>query len=177
VTTSDAELAGRLRTLRVHGARPKYHHHVIGGNFRLDALQAAVLSIKLRGLDEATELRNANAARYRKNFRAAGLDDGERFALPEDGPGRHVYHQFVVRAAERDALCTWLGEHGVGSMVYYPEPLHLQPCFAALGYREGALPETERAAREVLALPIFPGMTPDEQDYVVETIAAFYRGR
>ena len=174
VTTSDEELAARVRTIRVHGARPKYHHHVVGGNFRLDAIQAAVLSLKLRGLDEANERRRASAAGYGERLRAAGLVRSGAIVLPEPGAGRHVYHQYVVRAQRRDRLRDWLVGRGVSTMVYYPEPLHLQPCFAELGVRAGDLPETERAAREVVALPVFPGLRPEEQDYVVETIAAFY---
>ena len=176
VTVCDAERAERVRVLRAHGSKPKYVHHVVGGNFRLDALQAAILSVKLPHLAAANERRQAIAKRYRALFADAGLLGDDSVVAPEDGPGRHVYHQFVVRAQRRDTLREFLGERGIDTMVYYPRPLHVQDCFAELGCKEGDLPESERASREVLALPVFPELSEDEQDYVVDAMAAFYRG-
>lgn len=169
--TDDADFAESLRILRVHGGQPKYHHSVVGGNFRLDALQAAVLRVKLPRLSEWTEARRANAARYRALFDSAGLVD--RIALPEHVEG-HVYNQFVVRAPERDGLREHLAAHGVETAVYYPIPLHLQECFRGLGYRPGDLPASERAAEETLALPIYPELTERQQREVVDRIADFY---
>lgn len=171
VTAQDDALAHRVEILRVHGGEPKYHHHVVGGNFRIDALQAAVLRIKLRRLPEWTAARRRNADRYRELFAATSLND--RIVLPDDEPG-HIYNQFVIRVPDRDALRQWLGENGVGTEVYYPIPLHMQACFAHLGYRAGAFPIAEAAAREVLALPIFPELTAEQLEYVVRTIAGFY---
>lgn len=180
VITSDAALAERLRVLRVHGARPKYYHEVIGGNFRLDTVQAAVLLVKLQHLDRWHQERRANAVRYKGLFEARELK--EFMTLPasihEDQHLKfpHIYNQYVIRARQRDALREHLMVRGVGTAVYYPVPLHRQPCFAYLGYREGTLPESERAAQEVLALPIYPGLTPAQQEYVVDSVEQFYRG-
>lgn len=171
VTTNDDAFADRLRLLRTHGGRPKYVHKVLGGNFRLDALQAAVLSVKLKRDEEWRGARRANADLYRSLAAQAKLPS--ELVLPRDSP-EHVYHQFTIRAPRRDALQAYLKEKGVGSLVYYPKPLHLQECFASLGYGEGSLPNTERAAREALSLPIHPHLAPDDQTYVVESIAAFY---
>lgn len=171
VLTDDAELADRIALLRTQGARPRYHHVMVGGNFRLDALQAAVLSAKLPHLPAWNAARRRHAAHYRALFAAARLPPELRLPAPH---ATHVYHQFVVRAPRRDALRAHLAAAGVGTEVYYPEPLHLQPCFAELGYRAGALPHAERACREVLALPIHPMLAPGAQAYVVEQIAAFY---
>jgi len=178
VVTNDPDLAEKVRILRVHGAKPKYHHHVVGGNFRLDALQAAVLRVKLRHLDEWTAARRRNAARYRKLFAEAGLLEGENaIALPHDvGWGRHIYNQFVIRVPRRDALKAYLQEQGVGSEIYYPIPLHLQGCFAYLGYARGDCPHSERAADETLAIPIYPELTEPMQRRVVELVAAFLHG-
>jgi dTDP-4-amino-4,6-dideoxygalactose transaminase len=159
--------------LRVHGAHPKYHHALIGGNFRLDELQAAVLSIKLRHLDGWTAGRQRNAALYAEAFARAGLTD--RITLPRALPGgRHIWNQYVIRAPQRNALKEYLAQQGIGSEIYYPIPLHLQQCFAYLGYGQGDLPEAERAAAESLALPIFPELLPEQLERVVEQIAAFY---
>jgi len=174
VTAQDDALAHRVEILRVHGGEPRYHHHVVGGNFRIDALQAAVLRIKLGRLPGWTAARRRNADRYRTLFDEAGL--AGRVVLPADEPG-HIYNQFVIRAPERDALRRWLGENGVGTEVYYPIPLHRQACFAGLGYADGAFPHSEAAAREVLALPIYPELTEDQLEYVVDTIARFYEQR
>jgi dTDP-4-amino-4,6-dideoxygalactose transaminase len=171
VLTNDDALAVELRKLRVHGMEPKYFHSAIGGNFRLDALQAAVLRVKLRYLGDWMAARRANAERYRALFADAGL--GTAVVLPEDEPG-HCYNQFVIRVAERDALRRHLQERGIGTEVYYPVPLHLQECFRYLGHAEGDFPESERAARETLALPIFPELTAEQQEHVVANIAEFH---
>ncbi|HWO27141.1 MAG TPA: DegT/DnrJ/EryC1/StrS family aminotransferase [Kofleriaceae bacterium] len=172
VLTNDAALADRIALLRAHGARPKYQHHAIGGNFRIDALQAAVLRAKLPRLPAWTAARRAHAAAYRACFAAALVPPELR--LPPPHPA-HVYHQFVIRAPRRDALRAHLAAAGVGTEIYYPAPLHLQPCFADLGYRAGSLPIAERAVSEVLALPIHPELPAAAPGYVVEQIAAFYR--
>ena len=176
VTTNDQALADRVRMLRVHGSRVKYVHEVIGLNSRLDALQAAVLRIKLTHLEEWTKGRQRNAARYDSLFKDAGLLD--RVTLPAvTAENRHVYNQYVVRVPQRDQLRTFLQEQGVGTEIYYPTPLHLQVCYKDLGYREGSFPQSERAAKETLALPIFAELTADQQAYVVETIKKFYAPR
>ena len=176
VTTNDQALADRVRMLRVHGSRVKYVHEMIGLNSRLDALQAAVLRIKLTHLEEWTKGRQRNAARYDSLFKDAGLLD--RVTLPAvTAENRHVYNQYVVRVPQRDQLRTFLQEQGVGTEIYYPTPLHLQVCYKDLGYREGSFPQSERAAKETLALPIFAELTADQQAYVVETIKKFYAPR
>lgn len=173
VTTHDPDLAEKVRRLRVHGAHPRYYHHVLGYNSRLDELQAAMLRIKLKHLDGWTAARRAAAGRYNMLFSQAGL--GGQVAVPTEAPDcRHVYHQYTLRAERRDALQAHLERSGVGTAVYYPLPLHLQPVFAGLGYRPGDLPATERACAEVLSLPIFPELTPEQQEYVVAQIQAFY---
>ena len=171
VVTQDDDLAEAVRVLRVHGGKPKYHHAVIGGNFRLDALQAAVLRVKLKYLASWTEARRRNAERYRKYFSEAGLV--EQIGLPEDSAG-HIYNQFVIRCAKRDQLQHYLKTRGIGTEVYYPIPLHLLKCFADLGYKEGDFPQAEAAAREALALPIYPELTEAQQSYIVEEIKDFY---
>jgi dTDP-4-amino-4,6-dideoxygalactose transaminase len=173
VTAQDAELAERLRVLRVHGGKPKYYHSMIGGNFRIDELQAAVLNVKLRHLEGWTEGRRRNAATYTRLFEEVGLSG--RVGLPAAVDGlRHIYNQFVIRVSERDRLRAFLAEAGVGTEIYYPVPLHLQTCFADLGYGVGDFPESERAAAGTLALPIFPELTSAELEYVVAMIARFY---
>src|ERR1700719_2599965 len=143
-TTKDPELAERMRVLRVHGGKPKYFHALIGGNFRIDELQAAVLRIKLKYLDGWTSGRQRNAAYYDRAFSAASL--GERVITPRAAPGqRHIFNQYVIRVHERDALKKFLGEHGIGTEIYYPVPLDRQECFSYLGYSPGAFPESERA--------------------------------
>jgi dTDP-4-amino-4,6-dideoxygalactose transaminase len=175
VTTKDPQRAETLRLLRVHGAKPKYHHQVVGGNFRLDSLQAAVVHVKLRHLDEWTSRRQANARHYRELFAAAGLAD--RIRLPLEKANRHIYNQFVIAVPrQRDALRTHLTAAGIGSEIYYPIPLHLQACFSDLGYRAGDLPVAEAAAAETLALPIYPELTAAQREYVVSQIAAFFNG-
>jgi dTDP-4-amino-4,6-dideoxygalactose transaminase len=171
--TNDAVLAAKLAMLRVHGMEPKYYHQLIGGNFRLDELQAAVLVIKLKHLDAWTRGRQENACFYFGAFERAGLKS--TITLPAAISGiRHIYNQFIIRAPKRDALRVHLATAGVGSEVYYPVPLHRQKCFASLGYAEGAFPESERAAAETLALPIYPELSREQLQYVVDTIAGFY---
>ncbi len=172
-TTNDAELAESLRVLRVHGGKPKYFHAVVGGNFRIDELQAAVLRVKLKYLDGWTEGRQRNAAYYDAAFADAGL--GEKLRTPAAVPGyRHIFNQYVVRAQNRDALRARLTERGIGSEIYYPMPLHLQKCFAYLNHRAGDFPQSERAAAETLALPIYPELNKAQLAHVVATIAEFY---
>lgn len=180
VVTNDLDLAERIRVLRVHGSKPKYYHKLIGGNFRLDSVQAAVLNVKLNYLDEWTRRRQENAERYRTLFQQAGLTDKPGVVLPEARYRRagvkhhHIYNQFVIRAPRRDELMAHLKQQGIGSEIYYPVPFHLQECFQPLGYKEGDFPESERAAKETLALPIYPELTPEQQQQVVQTIQRFY---
>jgi dTDP-4-amino-4,6-dideoxygalactose transaminase len=169
--TSDPAMAEKLRTLRMHGSKPKYYHHVVGGNFRLDALQAAVLRVKLQYLPGWSQGRRANAERYRRLFKDAGLLD--RVTLPDDVPG-HIYNQFVVRAPNRTKLQAFLKAKDIGTEVYYPVALHLQGCFNGLGYGRGDFPHAERAADETLALPVYPELSEAQQAHVVEQIKAFY---
>lgn len=174
LTTNNDSLADKLKALRVHGSEVRYHHKWVGLNSRLDGFQGAVLRVKLPHLDRWTEARRANADLYRRLFTDMGL--AEEIATPVEKAGaRHIYNQFVVRiASRRDELRAHLTERGVGTDIYYPIPLHLQECFAYLGYREGDFPESERAARETLALPIYPELRPDQIDYVVRSIAEFF---
>jgi dTDP-4-amino-4,6-dideoxygalactose transaminase len=174
--TNDAALAAKLAMVRVHGMEPKYYHQLVGGNFRLDEIQAVVLAIKLQHLDAWTLGRQENACFYFEAFEHAGLKG--TVTLPAALPGvRHIYNQFVVRFPQRDALKKYLGECGVGSEIYYPVPLHQQQCFAPLGYQTGDFPESERAAAETLALPIFPELSREQLQYVVDCIAHFYAHR
>ncbi len=176
VTTQDDELADRVRLLRNHGMRPRYVHHEVGYNSRLDALQATILSVKLAHLESWNAARARHAERYSRLFAPM-----ERIRPPSEiGLGRHVWNQYVIRlrdgnAERRDALRSHLAEHGIGAEIYYPIPLHLQPCFASLGHREGAFPLSEAAAATSLALPVFPEMTDEQQDHVVESIGAWLR--
>ncbi|MBI9087101.1 MAG: DegT/DnrJ/EryC1/StrS family aminotransferase [Desulfobacterales bacterium] len=173
VTTGSKDLYDRLRILRGHGASPKYHHKVIGGNFRIDALQAAIVNIKLRYLDRWTAARQDNARQYRELFGAAGLD--ARVVLPAEVQSRHIYNQFVIRVAEgRDALREFLLRSQVGTEIYYPVPMHLQQCFSDLGHGPGDFPEAEAAAAQTLALPIYPELTSDQLAFVVEKIQHFF---
>lgn len=172
VTADDPHVYERLKILRVHGSKPKYYHKVIGGNFRLDALQAAIVAVKLDYLDDWTTARQDNAARYRDLFASAGLTD--RIQLPEEKENRHIYNQFVIQVeADRDDLRAYLGEQGVGTEVYYPVPMHLQECFSELGHQIGDFPVAEQAANQTLALPIYPELSESQQAYVVEKIGAF----
>ncbi|MCA9100857.1 MAG: DegT/DnrJ/EryC1/StrS family aminotransferase [Planctomycetales bacterium] len=175
VTTRHTRLAERLRMLRVHGERTRYYHEVVGINSRLDTLQAAALCVKLPYLDRWSDERGARAARYQELFSKAGLD--RVLGLPQAAAERrHVWNQYIVRVLDgrRDALRQHLGDRQIGTQIYYPRPLHLQECFASLGYVEGSLPLTERAAMETVALPIFPELTDEEQRRVVAEIAAFF---
>src|SRR3984893_8737542 len=172
--TNDAALAERLEVLRVHGGKPKYFHAFIGGNFRLDELQAAVLNVKLKHLDAWSAGRQRNAAFYDGAFARADLGRAVQTPVPVQG-GRHIYNQYIIRVRDRDLLRQHLTAGGVGTEIYYPVPLHQQKCFAYLGHRTGDFPESERAAEETLALPIFPELTETQLQYVVDTIAAFYR--
>ncbi len=174
--TNDEALAKRMMILRVHGMEPKYYHSLIGGNFRIDEIQAAVLNVKLKALDAWTQGRQRNAKYYDIAFAKAGL--GARVATPAATPGgRHIYNQYVIRVQRRDELRKYLSDAGVGCEVYYPVPLHQQECFAYLGYKTGQLPESEKAAAETLALPIFPELETEQLQFVVDSIAAFYAGK
>jgi dTDP-4-amino-4,6-dideoxygalactose transaminase len=171
----DADLAKHMAILRVHGMEPKYYHAFVGGNFRIDEIQAAVLNIKLQHLDSWSEGRQRNAAYYDAAFAKAGLGDTVR--TPHAVPGyRHIYNQYVIRVPRRDALRAYLHEAGIGCEVYYPVPLHQQQCFEYLGYQTGDLPESEKAAAETLALPIYPELATSQLQYVVDSIVKFYRG-
>jgi dTDP-4-amino-4,6-dideoxygalactose transaminase len=173
---NDAALADRLDIFRVHGSRPKYYHAFVGGNFRLDEIQAAVLNVKFPHLDSWTKGRQENACFYFGAFEKAGLLS--KVKLPGSKTGaRHIYNQFVIRVEDRDALRAYLQSNGVGTEVYYPVPLHLQECFAYLGHKAGDFPESERAATHTLAIPIYPELQQDQLQYVVDTIAAFYASR
>jgi dTDP-4-amino-4,6-dideoxygalactose transaminase len=180
VTTNDPARAESLEILRVHGGQPKYHHKVIGGNFRLDALQAAVVHAKLPHLDGWTAARQSNAERYDRLFADAGLtanglDREPPVETPRTVTDRHIFNQYIIRVARRDELKAFLAERGVTTEIYYPIALHLQECFAYLGHAAGDFPESERAARETLALPIYPELSLEQAEKVVAEIAAFYR--
>ncbi len=179
VTTNNPEFAERARILRQHGMRIRYHHDEIGWNARMDGFQGAILNVKLRHIQRWNEQRRAAATRYHSLFRAAGLADAATYpthgvVLPTETAGQHhVWHQYVIRCTRRDALRSFLTTRQIGSEIYYPIPLHQQKALASLGYSEGSFPEAERAAREVLALPIFPEITEAEQQAVVDAIASF----
>jgi dTDP-4-amino-4,6-dideoxygalactose transaminase len=174
ITTNEDALAKRLRAMRVHGSEEKYYHKWVGLNSRLDGFQGAVLRVKLPHLDRWTDQRRHNAALYRDLFTDRGLL--EQITLPyERSHGKHIYNQFVIRVPNRrDELRSWLSERGVGTDIYYPVPLHLQECFAYLGYNAGDMPESEKAASETLALPIYPELRPEQQEYVVDAVAEFF---
>jgi len=169
IVTNDTVRAEKLKVLRAHGSQPKYYHKIVGGNFRLDAIQAAVVSGKLPYLDQWTAARQYNAKRYDRLFAESGAPIG----LPRVTTARHVFNQYVVRVADRDAMQASLKANSVGTEVYYPVPMHLQECFAYLGHSRGAFPESERAANETVALPIQPELTEEQARYVVDRIGAF----
>src|SRR5512147_999742 len=179
VVTNDPDLAERIRILRVHGSQPKYYHKLIGGNFRLDTIQAAVLNVKLNYLDGWTKRRQENAARYETLFQQSGLVQKGKVRLPEPVyrdkgiKHYHIYNQFVLRVERRDDLIAHLKQKGIGAEIYYPVPFHLQECFRYLGHKAGDFPESERAAKETVAIPIYPELSPAQQAEVVEAIAAF----
>jgi dTDP-4-amino-4,6-dideoxygalactose transaminase len=180
IICQEEAFAKRLRHCRQHGMEPRYYHHFIGGNFRLDEMQAAILGVKLPHLDEWSAARRRVADNYRIEFERLGLTD--RITLPaephrEDGlTNHHIYHQYVVRTSRRDALRDHLARKEVGTAIYYPLALHEQECFRYLGYRAGDFPEAERAAHETLALPMYPELSPEAVRYVVESIAEFFQG-
>ena len=176
LTTNDANLAARARLLRVHGMEPRYYHHLVGANFRMDEVQAAVLRVKAPHLSAWTEARRLNAGRYVRMFGEAGLLD--RVTLPIEPQGRrHIFNQFVIRTPDRDGLKRHLDARGIGNEIYYPVPFHLQPCFEHLGYRAGAFPHAERAAAESLALPIYGELAIEQQQAVVDAVAEFLHAR
>ena len=174
MTTDDDELAEKLFALRVHGSKERYYHKWVGLNSRLDGFQGAVLRVKLPHLDSWSDKRKANADRYTQLFTDAGLT--EQVGLPYERENvRHIYNQYVVRIpGKRDQLRAFMTEKGIGTDIYYPVPLHLQECFDYVGYKEGAFPESEKASKETLALPIFPELKSNQQEYVVESIAQFF---
>jgi dTDP-4-amino-4,6-dideoxygalactose transaminase len=173
VVTSDAALGEKLKVLRGHGAKPKYHHHLVGGNFRLDAVQAFILSRKFRYLNQWLGERRAVAARYDRLFTQSGLVGSGKVAVPKEKDGWHTYNQYVIRVPRRDDLQKFLKQNGVDTAIYYPVPLHLQECFKDLGYGEGSFPESEKAARDSLAIPMSSEIEEAAQQYVVATVQKF----
>ncbi len=172
ITTNDAELADKARVIRAHGSKPKYYHSVVGGNFRIDALQAALLRVKLPALEEWTSIRRQNADRYDAAFAVAGLDSSV-LTTPRRRFEGHIYNQYVIRTSRRDALQAHLAEQKIATAIYYPVPLHRQECFAHLGYEAGSLPVSENASREVLALPIFAGLGEKRQARIIDAVIRF----
>ncbi len=183
VTTNDVDLADKVFMLRNHGQRLKYHNILVGGNFRMDSIQAAVLGVKFNHLENWTEARRNNATKYRELFKKSGISISlEEFGskcgiVPpvESGFGRHIYHLFMIRTKYRDDLLSFLKARQIGCEIYYPIPLHLQECFRELGYKEGDFPQSEKATKETLALPIYPELTEDQQSRVVDVILEFHR--
>jgi dTDP-4-amino-4,6-dideoxygalactose transaminase len=180
VLTDSSRLSEKLRCLRVHGGIAKYHYRLLGGNFRLDALQASILRVKFKHLDDWQRRRRERAASYGQKIAASGLERAGSVQTPaalyknSGAENFHTYHQYVIRAKERDGLKAFLKEKGVGTSVFYPLSLHQQPCFAYLGYKRGDFPVSERAAKEVLALPIYPELAEEQQDYIVGCLKEFY---
>jgi dTDP-4-amino-4,6-dideoxygalactose transaminase len=183
VTTHDAGLAEKIRALRHHGAKRAYDHQMVGGNFRLDALQAAVLGVKLKHLDRWSEARRENARYYDRRLSEEGLVDKGYVQTPPATYARsgnknyHIYNQYTLRVKDRDHLKAHLLASGVGCSVYYPIPLHLQACFIGLGHKAGSFPESERAAEEALSIPIYPELTAEQKEHVVRTLVSFYGDR
>ena len=174
VTTNDSRRAAKLNSLRNHGMEPKYYHKMIGGNFRLDALQAAVLNVKLNHLEQWTAARRSNAARYDRLFEQTGLTKKGVIVLPAVVRERHIFNQYVIRTKRRDELIAHLRKRDIGCEVYYPVPLHLQECFAYLGHKAGDFPESERAALETLASPVYPELSDEQALYTVKAVADFH---
>jgi dTDP-4-amino-4,6-dideoxygalactose transaminase len=174
VVTNDPARAGKMEVLRNHGSKPKYYHKVVGGNFRLDTLQAAVVKVKLPHLDDWTAGRQENARRYDRLFAKAGLVDGKKVQLPMVKTSRHIFNQYVIRVPRRDDLLNHLKAQDIGAEVYYPVPMHLQECFAYLGHKNGDFSESEKAAKETIALPIYPELDSAQAEHIVETISRFY---
>jgi dTDP-4-amino-4,6-dideoxygalactose transaminase len=173
IVTKHDELAEKMRVIRVHGSKPKYYHHVLGYNSRLDEMQAAILNVKFPHLQEWSEKRREIASLYTEKLQAAL---GDKVVTPVEVEGNyHVFHQYTIRVEKRDELQKFLAEQGVSTMIYYPQPLHLQPVFKELGYKEGDFPITEKAASEAISLPMFPELKEEQQQYVVECIAKFYQ--
>ena len=171
VTTNDDAFAKRIKDLRTHGGKDKYRNYLIGMNGRLDALQAAILRVKLRHLDTWSQARRTHARYYKEAFRSL-----EQVQTPYTRPGNvHIYNQYVLRVAKRDALQAYLKDHQIGNAIYYPIPLHLQECYVHLGYTVGDFPESEKAANETISIPVYPELTQEQQDYVIETIRKFYQ--
>jgi len=182
ILSDDANLAQKIMMMRMHGSKDKYYYEIIGGNFRLDAVQAAILRVKLKYLDIWQDKKREKALHYDKLFNESGLIEKGFIQPPEPVykssgvQNYHTYHQYVVRARERDKLKAFLKEKGIATAIYYPLPLHLQKCFSYLGYRKGDFPESEKAAEEVLALPIYPELSSGQQNFIVASIAQFYKG-
>ncbi len=194
VVTTDAGRADKLRIVRAHGSKPKYYHKLVGGNFRLDSIQAAIVTVKLAHLDSWTKRRQENARRYDRLFAESGLKiadsgttprpallargdasgNGAHVVLPKVFGSRHIFNQYVIRVSPRDALKTYLDQRGIGTEIYYPVPMHLQECFVSLGHRKGAFPLSESAANETLALPIYPEVSDEQASYVVECVKDFF---
>ncbi|MRX72163.1 aminotransferase class I/II-fold pyridoxal phosphate-dependent enzyme [Bacillus lacus] len=173
IVTRDADIAEQMRVIRVHGSKPKYYHHVLGYNSRLDEMQAAILNVKFPHLNDWSEKRRAHAQRYTELLKERL---GTAVVTPiEESDRHHVFHQYTIRVAKRDELQQFLKEQGVATMVYYPKPLHVQPVFAELGYKQGDFPVSDQAAEEAISLPMFPELTAEQQDYVVECIEKFYQ--
>lgn len=171
IVTNDAQRAEKLKCLRGHGSKPKYHHKMVGGNFRLDAIQASVVSAKLPHLDQWTAARQRNAKMYDQLFSELRVREID---LPRVVTDRHIFNQYVIRVSRRNALQAALQKQGIGTEVYYPVPMHLQECFAYLGHATGTFPESERAAKETLALPIYPELSETQLRYVVECVQSFF---
>lgn len=175
VTTNDDAYADKLRVLRVHGSRPKYYHEIVGCNSRLDAIQAAIVSVKLKYLDAWTTKRRENACWYNDAFNKLGLADRVLITPHESNDGRHIYNQYVLRAKDRDKLMQHLKDNGIGVEIYYPRPMHLQGCFKSFGYGEGDFINSEDAANETLAIPVYPELTDKQRQYIVDTILKYYK--
>jgi dTDP-4-amino-4,6-dideoxygalactose transaminase len=178
ITTGDAELAAKLRILRDHGQQPRYYHHFVGLNSRLDAVQSAVLNVKLPYVNRWAAARQRHADHYTAEFAERGIEDAIVPPRAADACG-HVWNQYTVRVVDgrRDALQKFLADRKIASAIYYPVPLHLQKCFAALGYEEGTLPVTEQACREVLSLPVYPELMGEEQERVIDAVETFCKAR